>query len=316
MVLAPARRIAYLFPLNVQRIIVELGIRMTKFAVGKRKISIQYRPQEEVSFEVVLSASEFGGISIYFFYLLHGHWKHEVYEQEVVNHLLSRAGRCSVIDVGASYGMYSLLAASLPNVEKVIAIEASPVTCTYLGATLAKNCLQRRVTLLNSACSSKSDENFTLVEKVNSEWNQVAPSEFFDVNSIRSICVDRLVQDLIPLESVVFVKMDIEGHEPDAFAGMRELFGSGRDFAVMFEFHVGLLESTGKGTENFASALFQIPNSTLYLLDVKRSTLQDLDCLALCDLIETARRAEHPLNLFNLLLIRNSLRHLLPLPLP
>jgi hypothetical protein len=103
--------------------------------------------------------------------------------------------------------------------------------------------------------------------------------------------------------------MDIEGHEPDAFKGMDKLLHERGNFAVMFEFHVGLLKAQ---SFSFAESLFTIPGTHLYSMDSRNRTMQKLTPRLLQELIEKASKAQHPFNLYNLLLISDSLVDALP----
>jgi hypothetical protein len=110
---------------------------------------------------------------------------------------------------------------------------------------------------------------------------------------------DLLTQMKTPETAAVFVKIDIEGHEPNAFAGMEKLLHHRGNFAVLFEFHVGLLQDRAY---QFADTLLTLPNATLYWIDVHEQKLQILNSSFMNELIEKARKAPHPFNLFNLLL--------------
>jgi FkbM family methyltransferase len=266
-------------------------------------LSINY-----LGYKVFLSGKERGGTDIYFFYLLHGRWKHEIYEQSLVKHILRQVNCAYVIDVGASYGMYSLLAASIPNVEYIFSIEASTYICRFLEKTISGNHLEHRIRLFNVAASAESGIMFNVIEMANSEWNKVSAATSVDADSIPSLALDELVLQA-PKTSLIFIKMDIEGHEPDAFQGMRHLLNKRRNFVLMFEFHVGLMQDLA---QTFADTLFAVPASRLYLADANKQTLLELNPLLMRKLIEKARQAKHPFNLYNLLLIDESLVGLLP----
>jgi len=75
-----------------------------------------------------------------------------------------------------------------------------------------------------------------------------------------------------------------------------------------FEFHVGLLRDQ---SYSFSESLFKANDSRLYLLDVGTRTIVELSPTLMRELIEKAREAKHPFNLYNLLLISKSLVGLL-----
>lgn len=299
--LTPARKAANLLPKAAQDSVLSAGRLLVKGLAFFRPLKIKYR-----GYDVYVSGAERGGIDIYMFWVLHGRWRHEIYEQEVVADVLKKARNPFVLDVGASYGMYSLLAASEPNVIGVIAIEASQRTYKFLERTVVENGLLRRVEVMNEAASAVSGMSFDVVEMENSEWNRITEGDGSE--SVRSIAVDDLLSR-VPEDSVVFVKMDIEGHEPDAFEGMKVLLGRRGGFVVLFEFHVGLMQDRSC---SFAEVLFSVPASRLFMLDAGGRAVRELDPPKLGELIEKAKVAPHPLNLYNLLLISDSLAGLLP----
>jgi len=236
-----------------------------------------------------------------------------MYEQMVVEDLLTNKMKGAYfIDGGASYGMYSLLAASLPSVEKVFAIEASPKTFTFLENTVKANRLESRLYCINAAICAQSDAVRYVLENSNtSEWchtTDVLPIESEHlVSTVPGISLDDLIVDqCIPLDSPVFIKLDIEGNEPEAFHGLRRLFASNRNYIILFEFHVGILDSCEGGAWQFAREIFDIRPSAIYEVYCKDKKLLEISSFGdFENLIKKYGNNEFPNNLTNILLCKS-----------
>lgn len=291
------RAAAKAIPFRLQTKILGLCCRLVQVGALGPHISITYR-----GYRVFLDRRDWGGARVRVSFALHGEWYHEIFEQRVIDSLLSSGIQWTVVDAGASYGMYSLLAASHTSVAKVVAIEASPITYSYLDRTVADNHLSSRIEVLNAGVSSTSGASLSVVPMRSSEWNKVvaASGECDAFGTVKSVTVDDVLSRVVVSEQTpVFVKMDIEGHEPVAFKGMAKLFRSRTPYAVLFEFHVGLL---GDVSHEFADYIFSIVGARIHLLDSTEGKAILLDRAAMAKQIETASHKSHPFDLFNLLI--------------
>ncbi|WP_114394741.1 FkbM family methyltransferase [Oleisolibacter albus] len=145
-----------------------------------------------------------------------------------VQHLLRQGGL--FIDVGANIGAYTLIASELPGVT-VVALEPNPTAFRKLCFNVERN-RRRNVHLLNEAASDHAG-TIQMTNDGSSSINRVVdPVADPDGQQAATIAVPcrRLDQSLpslglpIPDGLPVLVKMDIEGHEPAALAGMEGLF--------------------------------------------------------------------------------------------
>lgn len=128
-----------------------------------------------------------------------------------------------VIDIGANVGHYSKRFSELVGAEgRVIAFEPVPTTFSLLAAN-AHRFSHRNVTLINAAISSKFDvvgmsmPNFDTGLANYYEARISSASE--GAVSALAMSVDALGID----RPVALVKIDVEGHEAQALAGMRKL---------------------------------------------------------------------------------------------
>lgn len=270
----------------------------------RRKISISYR-----GYDVKLNARDQGGARVYISWRIHGTWHHESYEQHIIDSLLNNEKGWQVIDVGASYGMYTLLACSHSTVSRIVAIEASMDTFDALRETITINNLCERVQLRNAAASSESGKYFQVEHMASSEWNKVVAAELESPDSVSSITVDSIANELGDLSNIpTLVKMDIEGHEPIAFMGMRQTLERTSCLAVLFEFHVGLL---GHRAHEFADTIFALEGMNVAIVDTTNRKLQKLHRTDMSVLIDKAINAKHPFNLYNILLLSDAAMHLI-----
>lgn len=126
-------------------------------------------------------------------------------------------------DVGANLGYYTLLFANRVGAAgRVIAIEPNPETFELLSETVALNGYGGMTSLVCAAASSRSGESAELFVPLGEPKN--ATIAFAGNNraseltaSVPTVSIDALAK---PLERVDFVKIDVEGAEPQVLEGM------------------------------------------------------------------------------------------------
>jgi FkbM family methyltransferase len=139
------------------------------------------------------------------------------YEPESVE-LVKRIVRpgMTCIDIGAHIGFYTCLIASLfGEIGKVYAFEPMRVHFELLLKNIEENRFQQRVITYQLACS---DVHGNLrVSKVSNMFvvGQAGSAEQLTVEAVR---LDDVIAD-----SIDFVKLDVEGHEPAVISGMRSI---------------------------------------------------------------------------------------------
>lgn len=152
-----------------------------------------------------------------------------------------------VVDIGANIGLYTLLFAKLVgNAGRVFAFEPEP----NLFSALCDNCATNAV--LNVApfqfAAGDSDGRAKFQRSIfNSGDNRLAESTS-DVKPIE-VEIARL-DDLLPVRTVQFIKLDVQGHELAALAGMQEVIASSPDVRVFFEFCPGDLRAANTTPES------------------------------------------------------------------
>ena len=182
--------------------------------------------------------------------LLKGEW-----EPEVEKGIRSLITPDSVfVDVGANLGWFSLLVADYQERNSgsghVISIEANPAILPYLMSSIVESGLAPRVSLKPYAIAEKTG----LVQmETFSEGNVggINIKKLQDNGKARNIVPTISLDDLLgDLDRIDLIKMDIEGAEPLALEGAKDLLRRHRPKIIMELNGVGLRGVSGKTEED------------------------------------------------------------------
>jgi len=269
-----------------------------------------------LGYKVFFPAKDNSAARIYFRYLLSHSWSHENFEQNIVKALLLKHMESSqFIDGGANYGLYSLLAASVPTVKKVYAIECSSETVHWLKKTITYNHLENKIQCIHAAIAANSGEMHYVRSSNNSEWTQTCKVSELDQakhsnETIKSIQLDDLIFNQMDLnDGSVFIKLDLEGNDRQAFQGLNKLFASNIDYVILTEMHTGLFK-TEESVLQYAQELWNINATGVYDLHVHSIPKKIMEIHTLtqfCSLLKEYIGNEFPLNLTNILLSKRKL---------
>jgi FkbM family methyltransferase len=159
-----------------------------------------------------------------------------------------------VIDIGASYGAYTLAAAHLGrfNVcERIIAIEPDRRPYRALCRSIEENGFNDMVQLYQLIASDHEGRETLFVNARSSLSNRshtvtTAPIRVREEYDVPCTTIDALLSSIsVPLNSRFIVKMDIEGNEPRALRGMSRTLARAEGFIVFFEHCPYLIGSAG-----------------------------------------------------------------------
>jgi len=139
------------------------------------------------------------------------------------------------IDVGANVGYFSLIAAQcVGDSGRVVAIEPNPSVADQLKGNVERSKLSN-VIIEQTACSDSSS-TLTLYIPDESKLGQasLSKSNAGGVKSVqvRSVTLDQLIRDHA-LETVTFVKIDVEGAELIVLRGMTDTLRRLRPIIVL-----------------------------------------------------------------------------------
>jgi len=154
------------------------------------------------------------------------------------------------LDIGANQGLYSLIAARNPNAKRIIALEPVGDTHRLLAANLALAGLEGRAQALNVGLSNEAGTHLITVNPVHS-GQATLESHLEGRDLCRTITVELVtmaeLEAHLPLDLPLFVKIDVEGHEPVI---IEELLASRHASRVLGIFY----EHDNRWTDNAAIA--------------------------------------------------------------
>jgi FkbM family methyltransferase len=140
----------------------------------------------------------------------------------------------------------------------VYSFEPEPQLCATLGENCAANGITNVVPFEYAAGPSSARATFqrsTFNSGNNSFGRARSGAATIEVTVVR-------IDDIVPVEKIDFVKIDVQGHELGALAGMDRLLSVSPEVRVFFEFWPGGLQRAGSSPE----ALFDFFRQRDFLL--------------------------------------------------
>jgi len=142
----------------------------------------------------------------------------------------------SVLDIGANIGLYSAVSAgAVGPAGTVFAIEPDRCNCDFLRRTIGLNGFTN-VHITQAAASDSTCPGRLFLSSDNKADHRI----FDSADGREHVPVDlTTIDDFVAARGIArvdVVKMDIQGAEPRAFAGMRRTLEANRDVRVVMEF--------------------------------------------------------------------------------
>ena len=158
------------------------------------------------------------------------------------------------IDAGANYGYFTFFLAS--HGCKVFSVEANPELMKYLIESVNLNGCKDRVKLFNKAITKKSYD----VIELNIIEDAIGSATIMNNKGDRSVQVETMdIRDLMILEPKIdFIKMDIEGAEETAWAGVRAILQNNVQCKIVMEFSPSSYKNRGKDLFQQMTDEFQV----------------------------------------------------------
>jgi FkbM family methyltransferase len=151
-----------------------------------------------------------------------------------------------ILDVGANIGLYTLVMAKLAGPSgRVFAFEPEP----NLFSVLCENCDANgalNITPFQCAAGEVNERATFQRATFNSGDNRLGPARA-DAQPI-DVEVAR-VDDILPVQTVQFIKLDVQGHELAALSGMSKLIAESPKLRVLFEFWPAGLKAANASPE-------------------------------------------------------------------
>jgi FkbM family methyltransferase len=152
--------------------------------------------------------------------------------------LLAERAWTHVVDVGANYGEM-LIGAPAPSAARVIAVEPNPLIAPYLEWNLAEHGVTAEI--VRSAVSDRAGAAALCIDRNWSGKTSLASGGDAAAEAGESLTVETTtLSDLLGGPAAApairaLIKIDIEGFEPQALAGMTDMLDGLADFAALVE---------------------------------------------------------------------------------
>jgi len=194
-------------------------------AAANRDSSLQDLPikLKDISYELRADLRESVFVPLY----LHGRIPHQVGFDKVCRRVL-RVGD-TVFDIGANVGYTSALFSDLvAEAGNVLAIEPSPGAFALLHRSLAE---VPNIELVNVGVSSGEGELTFYVP------SQLDRASLVPINGAKEIMIPTVAVDALGVRygHPTFLKVDVEGHEPEVFCGAAATLARGDRPIIVFE---------------------------------------------------------------------------------
>ena len=167
--------------------------------------------------------------------------------------LLLRPGM-TFVDVGANWGYFSLAAAGMVGPSgRVVSVEADPRACRTLRANMARNILD--VAVLEMAASDRSGtlqlQEYEADASDSGSYGVAATTTVVEGGRAFTVAA-RALDDALDdagVGRIDLLKMDIEGGEARALAGLRRRLADRRIDRILLEVHPNHLRDQGSSAE-------------------------------------------------------------------
>ena len=156
------------------------------------------------------------------------------HEDDVIEHFTPKEGDV-VVDVGAAFGFYSILASrKVKGSGRVISIEPQPDSFEMLNCNIKLNGLTNITTLNYAVFSKETTLNLYSSYSILSERSEKNKKDFVKVNGNT---LEYLLKELNGISEVNWIKIDVEGAELEVLKGAQRIFSESKDLSILMEVH-------------------------------------------------------------------------------
>jgi FkbM family methyltransferase len=215
------------------------------------------------TYTAFLDVSDKDSRGIFFEHFSKGTWLREPVEMQLFKECIRMNPECTIIDLGANYGAYTLEAAcnrSDKSRPPVIAVEPNPKIFKFLTKSVAYNKLDR-VMLVNVAITDTPDQKLCLqvTPLSGSSYISADPSLRSCGLEVQGLTLDSILEERhVPGTGKFIIKMDVEGSEPAALRGMKTILAESAGFQMLLEFNPPALEVRGERPIDLLQSLLDL----------------------------------------------------------
>lgn len=156
---------------------------------------------------------------------LYSGYEYETDEFDLIRDHLQNHPTDVFLDIGANWGGYSLLAARC-GVPQIEAFEPNRKVFGLLAANITLNSFHNQIRAWNIAAGDTDGETELHIDPRATEVSTLSPDAMpkrWQFSSLQS-CFVRRIGDFLPLQGkTVFIKVDVEGFEKQAIAGLNSI---------------------------------------------------------------------------------------------
>ncbi|MBN9083074.1 MAG: FkbM family methyltransferase [Rhizobiales bacterium] len=192
---------------------------------------------------------------------------HGEHEPEIADYFITHVKKTDhCVDIGANFGFFTALMARLATEGHTIGIEPDPETFALMRDNIYINFLEGRAEAICGAISNQDGSltlhrrdtrpgNTSIIVEPTEKLERMgeAPSVEFSVPSYR---IDSLLDRMSG--RIDHVKIDVEGAEPLAFAGIGETLKANPKIQIIMEWAPGQIRSAGFDAAQFTRDLEQL----------------------------------------------------------
>jgi len=194
--------------------------------------------------------------------------KYEPFEKDIIEQIVKEGD--IVVDIGANLGYFTLiLARKVGNKGRVFAFEPDPDMFKLLKKNVKINGY-KNVTLIKKATFNKSGKLKLLIYADKGDSGVICGKN--TKSTATAVTIDAVKLDdyfkKYP-KKIDFIKMDIEGSEGMAFAGMENIFKNNDNVKMITEFFPKWLENHPINADKYYK-LLQKQNLSIYSIDEDR----------------------------------------------
>ncbi len=215
------------------------------------------------------------GFNFFLDYYRNGHWlNYEPYERPLFIECVQANPQGIIVDIGASYGFYTLDACGAldgGHTKRIIALEPDRDTFACLRRSLEANGFAHRVIAINAAAVDEHGVQCPFYRHTTvSGWNKLVneSADYGCTYHVRGVTLDGLLGELgIDAENRFIIKIDIEGSEPRAFKGMKNALAAAEGYLVFSEFHPPAMKLSGHDPYSYAEHIWGLGNDVILEID-------------------------------------------------